>query len=287
MSKKIVFFLMVVFVVLALYIPYKNSHFENTERLSVDSKTKRTVILTALGSKNRKGAWLGEVSPFMSELENSIDRSSQVPMCDRFFEGNMNQQPVFVVVSGPGKVKSTACLMEVLLKYDNQIKEVILSGIAGITPMRGGMVDDAGNLRNDERVMIGDVCINSIAYDFEAQYYTSDQGNTRGSNPIFWASDSHDVSKQIQGSVSLSEELSNAGAMVDWPESSSEVTNNNIKYHGVIIDYGSDFIKNEVALCNPDKLLTYLGSKKCKSGGHTSVWYDATKNKEEDVILPL
>src|SRR3990167_1581365 len=45
--------------------------------------------------------------------------------------------------------------------------------------------------------------------------------------------------------------------LIDTEEASSWwcKTVNNIKYHGVIIDYGSDFIKNEVAICNPDKLL--------------------------------
>jgi hypothetical protein len=132
---------------------------------------------------------------------------------------------VMLAITGTGKVQASACTTDILKITNGEIKEVILSGIAGITPMKGGQQ------ANGELAMIGDVCINSNAIDFASQYYSSDSEGTGTPNPTFWASDSANISTKTKGSIALAQELYDASSKVVWPKETAAVTAINTTYH--------------------------------------------------------
>lgn len=228
---KLIKIALVFFVVLLLclfltnYIPKKkvNKKPQNNESI--------TVIFTGFGSKDLLGRWRGETAPFLKKLEDTKEVSKDIPMCNSGFEGHLSGQKVLVVASGMAKVKTTACMTDVLNNYKERVKEVILAGIAGFTPMKGGLQDESGSLRDGEKVMIGDVCINSAAFDFDLQHYTADQSNTSRLEPVFWAQRSEFASAYVEGDKILAEELYSASNEVQWPEPSSDTVEINNLYH--------------------------------------------------------
>ena len=220
--KKILLYLIILFFLLG-YGVYKFVVAQSSEKISV--------IMVSFGSKTTDGDWQGEVAPYIEELENAKDVSESVPMCEKAFRGYIYDQPVMLVISGIAKVKATACTLEVLNLVCKDVEEVIFSGIAGITPMKGGMLDTKGNLRYDEAAMIGDVCINSAAFDFDLQRFSSDQYDSFVPMPSFWSSDMPHESDYVYAKPDLTNELYEASLLVNWPEPSEEAREMNFRYH--------------------------------------------------------
>lgn len=182
-----------------------------------------TVILVAFGSQDDDGRWQGEISPYMTQLKNKRDIGRSLPLCSMAFTGDLYGQPVMVAVTGMAKVKTSACVTDILHYAGPRINEVIFSGIAGISPDYG----------SDTPVMLGDVCINATAFDFGLQYYTADQANSQYPSPLYWSFDSPYPASGATGSRRLADELYSASQQVDWPKPSSTVQSTNLKYHSV------------------------------------------------------
>lgn len=165
-----------------------------------------------------------EAAPLVNKLENRQDISHQVPLCPKAYTGKLEKQPTAVVVGGSAKISMTACTENVLVVKKNQIREIILTGIAGISPKSGEAT---------KATMIGDVCINSTAVDFDRQMYSSDQQLSQIPNPVFWRSDSPDPSSRTAGSPALARELEAAAREVVWPEVPAQIAEINTRYESV------------------------------------------------------
>lgn len=221
--KKLVFFAL--FLIIAALV-YKYS---NQDKPAVTNNT--SVILVSFGSKDNEGIWQGEVAPFMDNLENTQDVSEMFPLCQQVLKGDIYGQKVLVVIGGMAKVNMSSCTTNLLFETNGHVKEIILSGIAGITPMKGGVKDITGNLRNDDPTMLGDVCVNSAAFDFDLQRYSSDKANDNSPIPDFWLPEYENSSNKITGSMPLSNELFRASLQVEWPDPSEKVKEKNYQYH--------------------------------------------------------
>jgi purine nucleoside permease len=231
-TKNLVLLLLLVIVV--FYGFYTRWGTKVPENLLLNPPGNLTVILTSFGNIDDKGVWQGEVAPFMRQLVTPIDISKQTPMCQSVYKGFLYQQPVLVVVAGQAKVRMTACVMNLLQTSKDHIKEVILAGIAGITPEKGGLLDSQGAVRNSDPVMIGDVCINSGAVDFDMQHYSADRAGSTIPQPLFWqVADPANVDN-VDGSHALANELNSAALKVDWPQTSLAAAALDIKYHGSV-----------------------------------------------------
>lgn len=163
----------------------------------------------------------GEYAPFESRLSNLKDRSADYKICPKVVEGKIGKRPVVVAITGSGKVSSAACTLELLQKGNNQFREIILSGIAGASPFAG-----------NQPVMLGDVCINSHAVDFAAQYYSADWENTKATFPVYWDFDVPTISKETAGSTRLADKLYDASKEISWETPSEEIANLNKLYGG-------------------------------------------------------
>jgi len=128
----------------------------------------RTVILTAFGDK---AATFGETQPFLLALTDKVDRSGASAFCVGVYEGNISGQPVVIATTGTGGDNAGPCMQELLYQYGPHIREVIWSGIAGVSPAVGGVVDAAGRRRAAAApVMIGDVCISALAWNYDLHF---------------------------------------------------------------------------------------------------------------------
>ncbi len=92
-------------------------------------------------------------------------------------------------------------MTNIMQVYQNRIKEVILSGIGGISSNKGAA--------------IGDVCINSISADYDLQYYGADQALTREVKPEFWSSDDPNPASRLYMDTALAEELYAASGRIN------------------------------------------------------------------------
>ncbi len=130
----------------------------------VDSRV--SIILTAFGDASS-----GETLPFLKVLENRVDRTSASAFCKGVYEGELSGQSVVIVTTGTGSDNSGPCAQELLFQYGARIKEIIWSGIGGATPAVGGLVNQAGQMRNPvEPVMIGDVCISALSWNYDLHF---------------------------------------------------------------------------------------------------------------------
>lgn len=130
--------------------------------------TARTVILTAFGDKE---ATFGETQPFLLALTNKVDRSGASAFCAGVYEGQLSGQPVVIATTGTGSDNAGPCMQELLYQYGPQIKEVICSGIAGVSPAVGGVMDAAGQRRAAAApVMVGDVCISALVWNYDLHF---------------------------------------------------------------------------------------------------------------------
>jgi purine nucleoside permease len=130
----------------------------------VDSRV--SIILTAFGDASS-----GETQPFLNVLENRVDRTSASAFCKGIYEGELSGQSVVIVTTGTGSDNSGPCTQELLNQYGASIKEIIWSGIGGATPAVGGLVNSVGQMRNPvEPVMIGDVCISALSWNYDLHF---------------------------------------------------------------------------------------------------------------------
>lgn len=224
-------FVLGILLVLSIFLIY--TFFLATKSTDFFQKEELSVIVVAFGEKDENGQWEGEVAPYMQKLKNPQEVSRSVPMCKYALNGKLFDKNVLVVVAGMGKVNMTACIKDVLDYRDGDIREIILSGIAGMSPMRGGLVDQNGSVRNDEPVMVGDVCINSVAVDFDLQRYSADSANTKSPNPLFWPSDALFSAKEMRAKTKLAKELERASKNVNFPQVPKQVEEVNLKYHKI------------------------------------------------------
>lgn len=227
--KKTIYILTVVFLIAAaaIYLLLKNnSNFSGS--LSMENK-KVSVVMSAFGGKDDNGNWGGEIAPFMDELKNPVDVTKNVGMCDMVFEGQLSGSEVIVVVSGMGKVRASTCTESLLNYYKGRVKEVIFSGIAGISPSTSGPTGDL--LNASDQAMLGDVCINSTAFDFDLQHYSSDQSNSNVANPNFWENDNSFSSKSVNFDPALAQELVTVGNQINWAYPPQDVVTENLQYH--------------------------------------------------------
>ncbi|HJN52849.1 MAG: hypothetical protein QGI68_13005 [Pseudomonadales bacterium] len=190
--------------------------------------TARTVIISAFGFEAGSGEWRGESGPFINALTTRTVISDRVPFCDIAFEGEINGWPVTVVTMRIGKVHAAVCMQDLLRYYEGAagIREVIWSGVAGITPMVGGMLDVAGNRRQAETTVIGDVCISHIAVDYDLRH------SAIGEKDEMWLMRLPNESRTAVGSLDLASELYTAAQRVAWPEVPAGPALNITKYHG-------------------------------------------------------
>jgi hypothetical protein len=192
-----------------------------------------SIILTAFGDK---AATYGETQPFLKALLGMVDRTPESAFCKGLYEGQLFGQPVVVATTGTGADNAGPCMHEILQMYGQRIKEVIWSGIGGVSPAVGGIVDvKTGKLKpQPEAVMIGDVCIGPLAWSYDLHFSSVadwkaavDKGNdpvsTAGWYRMKESSGKADVIgfENVQQSVvadkTLADELLAAARTVDWP----------------------------------------------------------------------
>lgn len=129
---------------------------------------KASIILTAFGDKD---ATFGETQPFLKALKNKVDRTPESAYCKGVYEGTLFDQPVVVATTGTGKDNSGPCMQELLYKYGTNIKEVIWSGIGGVSAAVGGFVNQSGQVRTPmDPVMVGDVCISALSWNYDLSF---------------------------------------------------------------------------------------------------------------------
>ena len=191
-----------------------------------------SVILTAFG--DAAGTY-GETQPFLQALTGRVDRTADSAFCKGLYEGQIAGQPVVIATTGTGSDNSGPCMQEILGMYGRQIKEVIWSGIGGVTPAVGGLVDVATGRRKAqvEPVMIGDVCVSSLAWNYDLHFSSvadwkaaaaDDRFATAGWYPMKDSTGQADVIgfENVQQSViadkTLADEILAASRSVAWPE---------------------------------------------------------------------
>lgn len=176
-----------------------------------------TVILVSFGSYNSSSGWAGEATPYGEQLSDIQDISASIPLCQNAFSGTIFGQPIILAISGMAKVRTSACVSSLLQYSSGRVKEIILSGIGGISTAQA----------SSQYPKIGDLCINSVALDFDRQYYASDMAASSSYQPIYWAN-SHIYSSS--GSNQLASDLYMASQAVIWPDSPAAVKTLNQKY---------------------------------------------------------
>jgi purine nucleoside permease len=197
-----------------------------------DAAPVRSVILTAFGDS---AGTFGETQPFLQALQHKVDRTAASAFCEGVYEGELSGQPVVVVTTGTGADNAGPCMQELLYWYGAHIKEVIWSGIGGVTPAVGGIVDDAGQRRPDAApVMIGDVCISALAWNYDLHFSSvSDWRTARAAGAPFdpaggwWPMKNSDGNSDVLGfdnvqqfviaDPALADELLQAAQQVTWP----------------------------------------------------------------------
>ena len=196
-----------------------------------------SIILTAFGD-----AGSGETQPFLNMLENKVDRTSASAFCKGVYEGQLSGQSVVIVTTGTGSDNSGPCTQELLSEYGTRIKEIIWSGIGGATPAVGGLVNQAGQMRNPvEPVMIGDVCISALSWNYDLHFSSvtdwANASRTAGHryNPAggWWPMKDSNGKSTVIGfenvqlftiaSKALADELRVAAQQVLWPPIDPEV----------------------------------------------------------------
>lgn len=191
-----------------------------------------SIILTGFGSKDDKNNYDGEMTPFARQLTSAVDKGELFNSCQSTVEGYIKSNKVVLSSTGMGKINTASCLTQLLGHYGNNVKEVIFVGIAGITPVKGGMLDEKGIRRDSEVAMLGDVCINSLAFDFDLQHFSSDKAETNAKDVKFWDSENMFSSKFVINNSGLAEELYNATKAVYWLEVPADIAEVNVLYHG-------------------------------------------------------
>lgn len=226
----VIFFVLFIFVV---FLIWQIDDGKSVQNKNNGPKERISVILSGFGSKDEEGNWRGESAPFMEKLENVQDVGDGVGMCEIAYEGDLFGSKVLVASTGMAKVNTTACISDILNNYEGRVLEVIFVGIGGITPGMGGVINDNGKYRYYKPAMLGDICVNSLAYDLDLQHYSSDQIGSGVPDPKFWDQTSHFSSRFTKNDTTLSQEILDASAKIDWPAAQQSVRDMNILYNNV------------------------------------------------------
>ena len=200
--------------------------------IASDAGAMRSIILTAFGDS---AGTFGETQPFLQALQKRVDRTTESAFCEGVYEGELSGQPVVVVTTGTGADNAGPCMQELLYWYGPHVKEVIWSGIGGVTPAVGGLVDDFGQRRPDATpVMIGDVCISALTWNWDLHFSSvSDWRAARADSAPYdpaggwWPMKNSDGSSDVLGfdnvqqfviaDPGLADVLLQAAAQVTWP----------------------------------------------------------------------
>jgi len=202
-NKLLLFILVFLLIALALSKIFHPSQLKTM--LKPQSKD-LTLILVTFGSQDQNKKWQGEIAPYMDKLGDIKEISDTIPFCAKSFLGKISDQRVMLVVTGMAKVNASACVQNILQTNSEKIKEVFLSGIAGFSPY----------YKKANKVNIGDLCINSTAFDFDLQYYGSDQKDSQTKLPNFWKRDIGDSPYISSSSGELSNKLFDVSQNIDW-----------------------------------------------------------------------
>lgn len=219
-----------------------------TVTVSRPERRARTVILTAFGDP---AATYGETQPFLLALQNKVVRTADSAYCEGVYEGQISGQDVVVVTTGTGGDNSGPCMQELLGMYRTQVKEVIWSGIGGVTPALGGLVDGNGQRRaGAEPMMIGDVCISALTWNYDLHFSSvSDWAAAAGQDEQrydpaggWWSMKSFTGTTEVIGfdnvrqfvttTTTLADELLGAAQGVTWPAMDSGVQAKVERYFG-------------------------------------------------------
>jgi purine nucleoside permease len=249
----------------------------NTPRVPAAASPQRTVILTAFGA-----ATYGETQPFLLALQNQVTRTVHSAYCEGVYEGQISGQEVVVVTTGTGGGNSGPCLQELLTVYGAGVKEVIWSGIGGVTPAVGGLVDGNGQRRaGAEAVMIGDVCISSVAWNYDLHFSSASDWAAAAAqegqryNPAggWWYMKSptgttevigfEDVRQSVTTTTTLADELLSAAQQVTWPAMDSGVQEKVERY------FSSDQVR-------PVRVFDYT---QCGEVGGDNFWHGVVEDR--------
>ncbi len=203
-----------------------------------------SIILSAFGDASG-----GESQPFLQALTHKINRSREATYCGAVWEGTISRQPVVVVTTGTGSDNSGPCMQELLYWYGPRIREVIWAGIGGASPAIGGIVEPgSGKLRTNPRpVMIGDVCVGNMAWDYDLHFSAVDDwrrsaeasGNLNDPQGGWWdMKDSsgggvigfEGVQQYVIAPRGLADEILSAAAAVRWDRPSGDALDNVKRY---------------------------------------------------------
>jgi purine nucleoside permease len=163
MFKNIIITILVIVVGFLTYI----NNYSKEEKQTVQQKETQelSVVLTAYSGLDENDNMSGETAPFYSALKNRQDVSDFLPFCEAAYQGNIFSSEVLLVTTGIGKTASSNCVLSILQEYESDVKEVVFVGTAGISPKSENGLN---------KTVVGDVCVNSAAYDFDSQTYSYD-----------------------------------------------------------------------------------------------------------------
>lgn len=236
----------------------------------------RSLLLSAFGD-----ATYGESRPFLANLRDPVDRSKDSVYCESVHEGMLNGQKVTVVVTGTGGNNAGPCAQEMLYWYASDIKEFIWSGIAGVSPAVGGLYAGDGRRRaGAEPVMIGDVCISPLTWNFDLTFSSVNGWMARRTPDTRYLSSGgwwimkdadgqskvdgfEDVQQYIRAPTALADELLAAAASETWPEPGP----------GVIRKIERFFERSRV---RPVKVYDYT---ECAEVASNTFWHGATEDR--------
>jgi purine nucleoside permease len=240
----------------------------------------RSLILNAFGDAE---ATYGESLPFLAALSAKVDRTRESAYCKAVVEGTLYGQPVAVVVTGTGGGNAGPCTQEMLGWYSPHIKEIIWSGIGGVTPAVGGMYDRAGRVLGNPEVMIGDVCVGTASWSWDLHFSNVNDWAARRNPPTdvyapsggWWEMvDSQgkqvvpgfdNVQQFVVADPALADEILRAAKSTSVPKRPASVTEKIARFHP------------EEASWRPPKFYSY---REC--GGEISgddFWHGATEDR--------
>lgn len=195
-----------------------------------------SIILTAFGGINDKGEMWGEAEPFLKSIRSLENRSNIFAFCDQLFTGSLFKHPVVVAVTGMGTDAAATCMQEILFHYKHGMKEVIWSGIGGITPQKGGVYDKEGIRRKEgEPIYLGDLCVSPNAYNYDLHHSSvTDWGSTgtwHQPGNGWWKTRWNNRNLYASGSTTLADEVIAAAKQVQWPEMPEVIRQKIEMYH--------------------------------------------------------
>lgn len=179
-----------------------------------------SVIIVTFGHLDQFGVWDGEAAPFGKHLVNMQDISAQLPFCQDVYTGTIFNRPVILAITGMAKIRTSACTGNILQFTKGNVREIILSGIGGISPLS----------LDGRQTQVGDVCVSSLTVDFDRQYYSSDLAGSWQQKPEFWTASSTYSSRHMDGSPQLANEIYQAAQNISWPLFPQSVKSVNSNY---------------------------------------------------------